>query len=319
MSSSDFPANLLETSILVRGGPPDFSGLESAGFPTPAAGQEGAILEHTDTGNRWRWTGTKWIQIVLEGSTRVAPTDYFVEVASGNVPGTVDVTQEARNHTIGNAVFETLWDQGGSYTYLTADTQLFASSSSTSDTATMLRVCGLDANFAQVIRTVTLNGQTQVALSGLLFRVREAFVINASSLIGDVYIAESDTLTLGVPDTISKIKTKIPLEAFDSGDYASTNMSHNGFFTVPAGFDVFLLNLVPSTPKNDDIRLDIRKREDGESWISLFNNWSYSGPGPISILNRSRIQEKADIEFRVLSGNPVGEFSAQIQFLLRAR
>lgn len=63
----------------------------------------------------------------------------------------------------------------------------------------------------------------------------------------------------------------------------------------------------------------IRKREEGEAWVSLFNSWAYSGPGPVTVSNKSRIQERTDIELRVLSGNPNGQFSAQVQFLLKER
>lgn len=63
MSYENIPKNLTEKAVLTRGGRPDYTKLEAAGFPTPTADEAGAILENTDTGNRYRWTSTVWVQI----------------------------------------------------------------------------------------------------------------------------------------------------------------------------------------------------------------------------------------------------------------
>lgn len=296
---------------------PDFSKDSGDAFPIPDEKEAGYTLEDTDTGDRYRWTGVTWVKTHVRGID--LPTDYFIEVSSGNVPGLIDVTQEARATNIGQGVFETLWDHTGNKKYFTADTQLYASSSDATDTG-RIRIEGLNDNYELGITQVTLNGQTPVAIPGEFFRIREAFGDQGPPLLGDVYIAELGTTTGGVPDDPTLVQTKIPVQSSDVAPFSSTNMSHNGFFTVPAGFDVHLLNLVPSTKKGDDIQLAVWKREfDDEPWTSLFTSYAYSGPGPITIANRSRIQEKADIELRVLSGEPLGEFSAQLQFVLKEK
>lgn len=298
---------------------PDLTKLEDDPFPAPSSDEAGIILENTDTGDRYRWSSTTWILIELRGIP--VPIDYFVEVSSGHIPGLVDVTQEARSLNVGDTAFQTLWDHTGDKKYFTENTQLYASSSSALDVGNSIRIEGLNDDYDLGITSVILNGQTSVAIpGGLFFRVREAFGDGGNPLVGDVYIHEGGATTGGVPNDPTEVQSKIPLAVFESGDFASTNMTHNGFFTVPAGFDVHLLSLIPSTSKNTDVRMDIRKREFGESsWSSLFTNWAYSGPGPITISNRARIQEKADIEIRVMSGNPDGEFSAQLQFILREK
>lgn len=295
----------------------DYSKDSSDPFPAPDASEAGATLEDTNTGDRYRWTGVTWVKTHVRGLD--LPTDYFIEVSSGNIPGLIDVTQEARSTTITQGVFETLWDHTGNKKYFTEDTQLYASSSSAADTG-RIRIEGLNDQYELGITAVTLNGQTPVPIPGEFFRIREAFGDQGATLQGDVYIAELGSTTNGVPDDPTLVQTKIPLEPLEVTPFASTNMSHNGFFTVPAGFDVHLLNLIPSAAKGDDIRLTVWKKEFGEqSWTSLLTNWAYSGPGPLNISNRSRIQEKADIEFRVLSGQPLGSFSAQLQFVLREK
>ena len=297
---------------------PDFSKDSGDSFPTPDVKEAGYTLEDTDTGDRYRWTGTTWILTHLRGMAQ--PIDYFIEVSSGHIPGVIDVTQGARNVEIQEGVFQTLWDHTGNKKYFTEDTQLYASSTSASDVGNRIRIEGLNDQYELGITQVVLNGQTPVAIPGEFFRIREAFCDNGAPLQGDIYMAELGTTTGGVPDNPTLVQSKIPLSNFEVGDFASTNMTHNGFFTVPAGFDVHLLSLTPGTAKGDDITIDFRKREFSEQgWTSLLYDWAYSGPGPTTISNRSRIQEKADIEIRVMSGEPLGKFSAQLQFVLREK
>ncbi len=60
--------------------------------------------------------------------------DFFVDVALGKIPGYSLVNLAGINLNINATTVETFWDQGGDYKYLSADTQLYLSSSSASDT-----------------------------------------------------------------------------------------------------------------------------------------------------------------------------------------
>lgn len=62
------PENKKHTAVLVREGPPDYTILSSEAFPIPDTDEAGAILEVTDTGDRYRWSGTAWF---LSGGPRV--------------------------------------------------------------------------------------------------------------------------------------------------------------------------------------------------------------------------------------------------------
>lgn len=318
MSNNNFPVNLTEEAVLVRDGKPDYTELEADPFPTPTADEAGAILENTDTGNRYRWTGAVWVQVSVEGQLNVAPKDYLIEVASGNVAGDEDERFTGRSLSIGTGAFETLWDQGGDLTYLTSNTQLYISSSSASDTTVAVRIEAMTDDYERITYTVTCNGQTQVALPGLAFRVIQCLVLaGAATPVGDLYIAETDTLTGGVPDNAAKIKSKIALSAFDAGQFASENITHNGFYTVPANLRLHSLIYLGTAAKGDDIRADLRVRAEGGAWLSIFNNWAYQSIVPIELINRGSIGAKSDIEIRVLSGNAGGQFEANFQFILR--
>lgn len=60
MSYENVPKNLTEKAILTREGRPDFSKTEAASFPVPSADEAGALLKITDTGIKYRWSGTAW-------------------------------------------------------------------------------------------------------------------------------------------------------------------------------------------------------------------------------------------------------------------
>lgn len=102
---------------------------------------------------------------------------------------------------------EEIWDGTGAYAgFLATATAMTISSSSANDTAAgtgarTVTVIGLDANWRQVSQTVTLNGQTGVAIPTSLIRVFRAFVVTAGSggvNAGDIWVGSGD-ITTGVP------------------------------------------------------------------------------------------------------------------------
>jgi len=243
--------------------------------------------------------------------------DFLLEVAKGNVPGHKMGTMIALNPDVGTTETETIWDLGDTYTYLTADTQLYISSTSASDTAVFVVVTGLDEDYLEVTRTVTVNGQTQVALSGLMFRVFVAVVAGSTSPVGDLYIAESDTLTAGVPDTATKIKSQIALTGLDSGtEFASHNITHNGFLTVPAGKTLYSLSLSTFVEKNADITFGGRVKLFGGSWINRSPSPLYQEFATLAFDTRLSLAQKTELEFRVIAGNPGSSFQFQFQYML---
>jgi hypothetical protein len=81
---------------------------------------------------------------------------------------------------------ETIWAEGGLYSYLTAATVLKVSSSSVNDTsagtgARTVELSGLDADYNEISELVTLNGQTPVNTTKLFLRINRMVVRSAGS------------------------------------------------------------------------------------------------------------------------------------------
>ena len=138
---------------------------------------------------------------------------------------------------------ETVWNVGGHETYVTGNTITHVSSSSASDNQTLKLEChtvsgtGTDSQFTFVVQTVTLNGQTPVALDTPVARVSRVFNDNGTELVGAVYVYEIDgtTVTAGVPSPASKIHSKIDA-GFQQGFKGATTFSNEDYYVLTGGF-----------------------------------------------------------------------------------
>ena len=130
---------------------------------------------------------------------------------------------------------ETIWSEGGLYSYLTSATVLKISSASTDDAsagtgARTITISGLDGSYNQISESVTLNGQTAVNTTNSFLRVFRMIVDTAGSggqNAGKIY-AGTGTVTSGVPANKYGV--------IDVGD----NQTLMCFWTVPAGYTAYL-------------------------------------------------------------------------------
>ena len=197
-----------------------------------------------------------------------------IALVRGLIPGWACYEKFGRNPSIDTTSDpEDIWDQGGVYTFLSSAASLYVSSSDNSDT-NVITVEGLDANWVAQTATVTLTGQTQAEITGVTWiRVFRAY--SATDTAGDVYIAETDTLTAGVPDTASKIKAKFEIAR------QQTEMS---IYTVPAGKTGYVYQWSGSILKSSaatSVDLVIMKREFGGSLRDVMP-WGLSTTGTSS-------------------------------------
>ena len=138
---------------------------------------------------------------------------------------------------------ETVWNVGGNETYVTGNVITHVSSSSASDTQTIKLEChtvsgtGTDSQFTFVVQTVTLNGQTPVALDTPVARVSRVFNDDSTNLVGNVYVYENAgaTVTAGVPSPASKIHSKIDA-GFQQDFKGATTFSNVDYYVLTGGF-----------------------------------------------------------------------------------
>lgn len=150
--------------------------------------------------------------------------DSRLRVAIGAEPGVEVVQKFGFNPDVDDV--EDVWDYGGDYNWIDTPAALYVSSSDAADDQ-IIHLIGLDADWEPQNAIAILNGQSQVEVgSGLTWkRIHRAFNANSTETAGDIYIARSDTLTLGVPDTATKVHAMI---------HQAEQQTLMAIYTVPA-------------------------------------------------------------------------------------
>ena len=244
--------------------------------------------------------------------------DYIYDIALGNVEGYKVVSVRGRNKEINQSTTEDIWDVGG--TIKTSDTgvTLFSSSTSVGDDQIMI-VQGLDDSFNEQTGIAILNGQTQVEVKSLLgqsitwTRFFLGISNNTTTPSGEVYFAESDTLTNGVPDTQSKKWGMIALHA--SG--ISNGRTFTSLYTVPTGKSAFSVNGVFTTGRGKDSTLSLWATPFGGARINnsdfdVFENTTTFQFNPIS----GPLPEKTDLNFSITANNDSTQATIVFTFIV---
>lgn len=112
-----------------------------------------------------------------------------------------------QNQDVDTAAPETVWLRGGTETLPTTNAITHISSSNAGDIQDV-KIEGhtiADGELSFSIQTVTLQGQTKVALTTPLYRSTRLENDNSSVFAGTIYVYEDDTVVAGVPQTTAKI------------------------------------------------------------------------------------------------------------------
>ena len=155
--------------------------------------------------------------------------DFLFEVARGNVPGIAVASVYGYNPDSKAAVEECVSDISAAYTFPAAPGAVTISSSSGADTgagtgAQTVLISGLDAAYLPVSELVILTGAVPVVTTQTFLRFQDATVQTAGSGGKNAGVL---TATLG-----GNPQCAIPI---------GLNTSQLGFYTVPAGFTVYLI------------------------------------------------------------------------------
>ena len=233
---------------------------------------------------------------------------FELQVAQGQIAYHEHIYKFGQNSVVGNSV-ETIWQQGGLYSYPPSATTMTVSSSDTNDTsagtgARTVQIAGLDGDYNEISETITLNGQTAVTTTNYFLRVNRALVLTAGSggvNAGIIYVG-TGTVTLGVP---ANVYTTI------NGD--GTNQSLQAFWTVPANYNAYIYQTNISTGNSSNTPAVLKTLLVARPYGGVFNtkeiivltdgnhlqNYSF----PITLT------EKTDIEFRAESSSASVSFN----------
>ncbi len=143
---------------------------------------------------------------------------FDLQVSRGQVDGH-EVVNVFGYATAVSTSFVAVWENNAAYVFPTVASTMLVTSSSASDTAVTILISGLDANYARVSESVTLNGTTAVTTVNTYLRINSV-VTTAGNAVGTMYVKNAGGTTYAQV-TIGNGKT---------------NMS---IYTVPAGYTLY--------------------------------------------------------------------------------
>ena len=247
--------------------------------------------------------------------SRVGTSEPFeLQVARGQVAYHESVYKFGNNAAVAN-VTETIWQQGGLYSYLSAASVLKVSSSSANDTsagtgARTVELFGLDGDYNEINEVVTLNGQTAVNSTQSYLRINRMIVRSAGSggYNAGVIYAGTGTVTTGVPANIY---------ATINGD--GTNQTLMALWTVPAGYTGYLMQYDVSNGTTSNTpavcKLTLVARPYGEVFQSKDVKSLTTGMHiENTLIVPVKFTEKTDIEVRAVSSSASVTFDISAAF-----
>jgi hypothetical protein len=220
---------------------------------------------------------------------------FELQVARGQIQAHSVVTIAGYNSDV-----DTAWEMitpVGNLSYPAAALQMTVSSADADDTsagtgARTVLITGLDANYAVISETVTMNGQTAVTTTNSFLRINSMLVTTAGTSLaneGIIYIG-TGTVTSGVPATIYNVIA------------AGFNNATSSQYTVPAGYTGYLaVARIGLAQDAGTTLITARTRFVGTNGIALTgpvivtNNGisTIDFPYPIAIAEKTRIQGEA--------------------------
>jgi len=171
---------------------------------------------------------------VVSSITRMGTIEpWDLQVGRGQISMHQYVFQFGQTATV--TTNQSVWATTGVYAFPASATVMKISSGSANDTsagsgARTVRIVGLDANYAPISETVSLNGQTAVNTTNSYLRINDFYVLTCGSgntAAGIIY-AGTGSVTTGIPATIYSL---MPV---------AYNAQTQAIYTVPAGYTAYV-------------------------------------------------------------------------------
>ena len=207
---------------------------------------------------------------------------FGVSIQRGDINNFTGIQKFGYNGSVGTS-FETIWDGGGDYTFISSAGTATATSSDTDDNTGTVEIQGLDSNYDLATETITIGGS---ASSTSFIRVFRAKMINANT--GDANVG---TITITVSSTtVAQIQPT----------YGQTLMS---VYTVPRKYQAYLVQMDIGSSKDleNEIILRIKGIDNGNSWNTRSFLTTRGGFVEKNFAVPEIIGPKTDIEMRAKS------------------
>lgn len=177
----------------------------------------------------------------------VRSLNYFIEQAQGRYAGESVVRKFGRNSDIDTGATETIWANGGTYTFPAAAQTLDVVSSSGNDTsagtgARTIELFGLDGSYDEVSETVTLNGTSAVTTSNTYLRFNRGIVRTAGS-------GGQNAGTITIDQTTSGTVV--------AGISPGINQTQLGVYTVPNNTTAYMMGVNVGAMKGSSSGVDV--------------------------------------------------------------
>ena len=213
-----------------------------------------------------------------------------IRIANGQTKGVSHINKFGFNDAVGTA-FETVWDGGGTYTYLDstgAASTLTVTANNAADSGYEIEVQGLDANYQLLTETITATSSGNTGTS-------EFYRVFRATVTSDGDSANTGTIDIDVGSTT--------LATISAGK-GQTLMA---LYTVPADKKGYLIKFQGSVEKNKEtiFKLQAKKPDNGPfNTKGQFGSFgvpvTYDYPIPLEF------EEKTDIEVKVKAGAITG-------------
>lgn len=243
--------------------------------------------------------------VINRRRVKTSSIDLTGDVAFGNIPGMSIEYSHGFATNIGTTE-SLVWPLNRPIVFNDTPSNLYLSSTNVADTQNVL-VEWLDDNYNQQTSVIALTGQAPV-LIGLGLRINNAFTVSPIATLGNVYGANENNHTAGVPNNPDSV-----IMFYDSRIQTSNGM----VFTVPANHTVFGLSgyFSASKGKDYDFFWNIRNPTAGLPDINTNVLSVYQSTVEVNF-QYTAVPAKSDVFFTAQTQNAAGRVSCRVPFIL---
>ena len=169
--------------------------------------------------------------------------DFKLQLSRGHVSNHSHINKFGWNPALGST-FETIWDGSNVYTYQSSGTATAVSTSDSDDSASTVRISGLDANFNEATDLITVDG---AASTNTYARINRAILVTAN--------------TGTINSNAIEIRQGGEIAAQISAGFGQTQMA---LYTIPAAKTGYLFKFQGSIDKQKEVVFRILTRDNDE-------------------------------------------------------